>query len=39
VHLEQRKGFGFSISFASMSAKGWDLLDGHLRERGIDELP
>jgi len=37
VHLEQRKGFGFSISFVSMSAKGWDLLDGHIKEKGIDE--
>lgn len=37
VHLERKKGFGFDISFASLTAKGWDLIDGYLSERGIDE--
>ena len=37
VHLERKKGYGFEIAFASLSADGWDLLDGHLHEKGIDE--
>ncbi len=36
VHLEARKGFGFEFSFASLTAEGWDLLDGHVRERGVE---
>lgn len=37
VSIEKRKGFGFHIAFASLTARGWDLLDGYLMERGIDE--
>ncbi|MBI4822651.1 MAG: hypothetical protein HY805_00245 [Nitrospirae bacterium] len=37
VSLERKKGFGFDIAFAELTAKGWDLIDGYLRERGIDE--
>lgn len=37
VCLEHKKGFGFDIAFASLTAKGWDLLDGYVYERGIDE--
>lgn len=28
AQLEIRKGFGFRVSFASLTAKGWDFLDG-----------
>lgn len=38
VRLECRKGFGFKIIMASLTAKGWDLIDGHISgEKGIDE--
>ncbi len=37
VKLETRKGYGFFIEFASLTAKGWDLLDGNINEVGIDE--
>jgi len=37
LHLEKKKGFGFQIDFACLTAKGWDLLDGHCHEKGIDE--
>ena len=37
VQLETRKGFGFRIAFASLTAVGWDLLDGLVREKGVDE--
>ncbi len=36
VRLEKRKGFGFSIAFASLTAEGWDLLDGFKSDRGVD---
>ena len=36
VRLEKRKGFGFSIAFASLTAEGWDLLDGFQSDRGVD---
>jgi len=36
VHLQRRKGFGFEIAFASLTASGWDLLDGLIKERGVD---
>lgn len=35
--LERREGHGFSIAFTYLTARGWDLIDGHLKERGIDE--
>jgi hypothetical protein len=37
VRLEKRKGYGFQVAFASLTASGWDLLDGHIHESGIDE--
>lgn len=37
VRLELRKGYGFEIAFAALTAGGWDLLDGHNHEKGIDE--
>lgn len=37
VKLEGKKGYGFQISFACLTAGGWDLLDGHVHEHGIDE--
>lgn len=37
VRLQMRKGYGFEISFAALTADGWDLLDGHKNEKGIDE--
>ena len=37
AYLEQKKGYGFAIAFASLTAAGWDLLDGHIKEKGIDE--
>lgn len=37
VKLDDKKDFGFKVAFASLAAKGWDLIDGHLRERGIDD--
>ena len=36
VSLESRRGFGFSIAFASLTAAGWDLLDGFSADRGVD---
>lgn len=35
--VESRRGFGFSLAFASLTARGWDLLDG-LREDGSTTL-
>lgn len=37
VRLELRKGYGFEIAFAFLTADGWDILDGHRHEKGIDE--
>lgn len=37
IHLEKKKGYGFQIAFACLTATGWDLLDGHCHEKGIDE--
>lgn len=37
VKVERKKGFKFQIAFASLTADGWDLLDGHIHEKGIDE--
>lgn len=36
VTLERKKGYGFQIAFACLTAAGWDLLDGHAHEKGID---
>lgn len=36
VCLEKRKGFGFSIAFAALTAVGWDLLDGFETDQGVD---
>jgi DNA-binding HxlR family transcriptional regulator len=37
LQVQKRRGFGFEIAFASLTAKGWDLLDGMASERGVDE--
>lgn len=37
VTLTKRRGYGFQIDFACLTASGWDLLDGHVHEHGIDE--
>jgi DNA-binding HxlR family transcriptional regulator len=36
VELTRRKGYGFDIAFASLTAAGWDLLDGLTHDRGVD---
>jgi DNA-binding HxlR family transcriptional regulator len=36
VRVEQKRKIGFEISFAALTAEGWDLLDGHIHEKGID---
>jgi hypothetical protein len=36
VHLQVKKGFGFSIAFASLTASGWDFLDGMSSEGGVE---
>jgi hypothetical protein len=36
VNLQVRKGFGFSIAFASLTASGWDFLDGMDAEGGSE---
>ncbi len=35
--LQRKAGYGYAISFAKLTADGWDLLDGHRHEAGIDE--
>lgn len=35
--LQRKEGYGFAIAFAKLTADGWDLLDGHRHEAGIDE--
>lgn len=37
AQVERKKGFGFQIAFATLTAKGWDLLDGLCHEKGIDD--
>jgi hypothetical protein len=34
--VERRRGFGFRISFASLTAGGWDFIDGLEGEKGVD---
>lgn len=36
VNVQRRKGFGFDIAFAALTAQGWDLIDGLVREKGVD---
>lgn len=36
AELTRRQGFGFDIAFASLTAAGWDLLDGLTEAAGID---
>jgi DNA-binding transcriptional ArsR family regulator len=36
VALKRHRGFGVEISFASLSAQGWDLLDELISEKGVD---
>jgi hypothetical protein len=33
---EERRGEGFEVSFASLTAEGWDLLDGMHEDGGVD---
>jgi hypothetical protein len=35
--LQKKEGYGFSIAFVKLTADGWDLIDGHRHEAGIDE--
>lgn len=37
LKTDDRKGPGFDISFVSLTAKGWDLLDGCIRDRGVGQ--
>lgn len=36
ARVERKEGFGFSIAFATLTASGWDFIDGHIADRGID---
>jgi hypothetical protein len=36
VETEEKKGRGYYIMHAHMTAKGWDLYDGILKDGGID---
>lgn len=36
VRLDVKRGYGFNIEFAYLTKEGWDLLDGHIGERGVD---
>ena len=33
---EEKRGDGFAISYASLTAEGWDLLDGLRADGGVD---
>ena len=35
VKLAARKGYGFRFVYASLTARGWDLLDGNVTEDGV----
>mgnify|MGYP000044197798 CR=1 FL=1 len=37
LKVQHRRGYGFSLSFVSLTARGWDLLDGHITEEGVDQ--
>ncbi len=37
LRAETKKGAGFRLVYASLTAKGWDLLDGNIAETGVDE--
>lgn len=34
--ITHRKAYGAEIAFATLTAAGWDLIDGHSHEHGID---
>lgn len=36
LKADRKKGYGFDLSFVSLTARGWDLLDGCIRDKGID---
>ncbi len=37
VKQESRKGHGFAIDWVTLTASGWDFIDGHITdEKGID---
>ena len=35
ARLGKNKGFGFTVSFCSLTAEGWDLLDGIASDSGV----
>jgi hypothetical protein len=36
ARLHVKRGFGFRVEFAALTAGGWDLLDGLVGEKGVD---
>jgi hypothetical protein len=36
ARAERKKGYGFNLLFISLTAKGWDLLDGSIMEKGVE---
>lgn len=36
LRCESRAMYGFDISFCRLTAQGWDLIDGYVKEKGID---
>lgn len=36
MSVQTKKGYGFRLSYVSLTAKGWDFLDGNIKENGID---
>lgn len=37
VFCDRREGFGFHLTFCTLTARGWDVIDGNIHEAGIDE--
>lgn len=37
VNNQHRTGLGVKLTFASLTAEGWDLIDELLSERGVDK--
>lgn len=35
LKVKTKKGYGFRFSYALLTARGWDLLDGNIMENGI----
>jgi len=36
ITVHSKKGYGFRLSYVSLTARGWDFLDGNISEKGID---